>query len=88
VAATRLTRWWQGLTRAAARRVGAERRRRGDVPRWQRRFGHGWRWWRGPAAPEVKGEGEVHATCEPQRTEDWLTEEAETLRRGGSVFRW
>jgi hypothetical protein len=40
------------------------------------------RQWRGPTAPEERGEGEAHATCEPQRTEDRLTEEAETRRRG------
>jgi hypothetical protein len=52
-AATCLTRWWwRWLTRAAARRAGAERRWRGDVPRWRRRSGHGRRRWWGPAAPE------------------------------------
>jgi hypothetical protein len=65
-AATHLTRWRQrGLTRATTRRAGAERRRRGDVPWWQRRSGHGWHWWQGPAVPKGKGEGEVQATCEP-----------------------
>jgi hypothetical protein len=82
-ATTRLMRWRRrGLTRAAARRAGAERRRRGDVPRCQWRFAHGWHRWRGPAVPEGKGEGEAHATCEPRRTEDRLTEEAETRCRG------
>jgi hypothetical protein len=33
--------------------------------------------WRGPTAPEERGEGEAHATCEPQRTED------PAHRRGG-----
>jgi hypothetical protein len=67
----RLTRWWRrGLTRAAARRAGVEWRRRGDVPRWRRCSDHGRRRWRGPAAPEERGEGEAHATCEPRRTED------------------
>jgi hypothetical protein len=88
-AATRLTRRWRrGLTRAAARSAGAERRQCGDVPRWRRRSGHGWRQWQGPASQEGKGEGEAHATCEPRRTEDWLTEEVETRRRGGLVFWW
>jgi hypothetical protein len=85
-AATHLTRWrWRGLTRAAAQRAGVERRRHGDVPQWQRCSGHGWQ---GPAVPEEKGEGEAHATCESQRTEDQLTEEVETQRRGGSDVRW
>jgi hypothetical protein len=77
----------RGLTRAAARRAGAERRRRGDVPRWWRRSDHRWHQWRGPAVPEEKGEGEVHATCESRRREDRLTEEAETRRRGGEAVR-
>jgi hypothetical protein len=82
-AATCLMRWWRrGLTRAAARRAGVERRRCGDVPRWRRRSSHGWHRWWDPAAPEGKGEGEAHATCEPRRTEDWLIEEAETRCRG------
>jgi hypothetical protein len=37
---------------------------------------------------EEKGEGEAHATCESRCTEDRLTKEAETRRRGGSDFRW
>jgi hypothetical protein len=41
-AGMRLMRWqWRGLTPAAARRAGAEWRRRSEVPRWQRRSGHG-----------------------------------------------
>jgi hypothetical protein len=65
-----------------AGRAGVEQRRRGDVPRWRRCPDHGWRWWRGPAVLEGKGEGEAHATCEPRCTEDLLTEEVETRRRG------
>jgi hypothetical protein len=58
------------------------------VPWWQRCSGHGWHRWQGPAVPEEKGEGEAHATCESRRTEDRLTEEAETQRRGGSNLWW
>jgi hypothetical protein len=58
------------------------------VPWWQRCSGHRWHRWQGPAVPEEKGEGEAHATCESRRTEDRLTEEAETQRRGGSNLWW
>jgi hypothetical protein len=37
---------------------------------------------------EEKGEGEAHATCESRCTEDRLTKEAETRRRGDSDFWW
>jgi hypothetical protein len=78
-AATRLMRWRRrGLTRAAARRAGVERRWHSSVPQWRRHSSHGWHWWWGPALLEGKGEGETHATCEPRCTEDRLTEEEET----------
>jgi hypothetical protein len=38
--------------------------------------------------PEEKGEDEVHANCEPRRTEDRLTEETEIDAGGGSDIRW
>jgi hypothetical protein len=83
VAAMRQTRWrHRGLTRVAARRAGAERRWRGDVPRWRRRSTHRWHRWWGPVVQEGKGKGEAHATCEPRRMEDRLTEEAKTRRQG------
>jgi hypothetical protein len=79
--ATRLTRWrWRWLTQTATRRVGAERRQHGDVQRWRRCSGDGWRWWRGPAMPNEKGEGEAHANWKPRRMEDRLTEDAENRR--------
>jgi hypothetical protein len=82
-AAMRLMRWrGRWLTQAVARRVRVKRRRHDDVPWWRRRSGHRWRWWRGPAVLEEKGEGEAHATCEPRRTEDRPTEEVKIRRRG------